>query len=117
MNNAAAPLSDLGVTLIAVNADPLAKDTPEVSTGIFAEKGIDRLLGTHLSGIDIEIALTSAGLPPSRPRSFPHSVIYAPGGVPIAYFEGFPQLDGNPPVWASEDMLGFFEALVANYPV
>ncbi|MEO1361290.1 MAG: TlpA disulfide reductase family protein [Pseudomonadota bacterium] len=114
MNNASAPLAEIGVSLIALNVDPMGKDTPESIEAFLAEKGIDHLTHATTSGADIHTAMAAGGMQMPGSFRYPLNIVFAPGGVPYGHFEGLPIPLDSSPVWNSEEMLSFFEALVAS---
>lgn len=115
MNAAVEPLQKRGVRLIAINTDIYKRDTRESAEALFEKRGIDKLPGLFVDGDAMEQALAAGGMPPGGNREFPTNIIFAPGGKPYAYFRGIPigEYDGAP-FWASDEMLSFFEALVAS---
>ncbi len=114
MNDASAPLAEIGVSLIALNVDPMRKDTPESIKAFLTEKGINRLMNATASGADIQNAMAAGGMEMPGSFRYPLNIVFAPGGVPYGYFESLPMPLDNSPVWNSDEMLGFFEALVAS---
>lgn len=116
MNAATTRLEDVGVSLIALNADPLGKDTPESIEQFLAEKGIDVLTNITAAGDDVANAMAAANMSmePGNSFSYPHNMVFAPGGVPYGYFQGFPIPDDNSPIWNSDEMIDFFQALVES---
>lgn len=111
MDAAADPLAEAGVNLLVVNVDILGNDSPESVAALFAEKQIETISDTVMSGGDIDASLLAAGMARTS-VSFPHNIIYAPGGRPFAYFEGVPS--NKETVWNSEEFLAFFAALSAS---
>lgn len=113
MNAAAERLADHGVKLMTLNADPMGRDTQSDVDKIFEARELDRLPRLIAVGSDVDKALSSAAMARSG-VAYPHSLIFAPGGVPYAYFEGLPILPDHAPVWNSDEMISFFEALSAT---
>lgn len=114
MNDASAPLSEIGVSLIALNVDPMGKDTPDTIRAFLAKRGISDLANATVSGPDIHNAMAAGGMKMPGSFRYPLNIVFAPGGVPYGYFESLPMpLDGSP-VWNSDAMLSFFEALVTS---
>lgn len=116
MNNASAPLAEIGVSLIALNVDPMGKDTPDSVATFLTQKAIDRLTNATVSNADIQNAMAAGGMKLPGSFSYPHNVVFAPGGRPYGYFQSLPMMLDDRPVWNSNEMLGFFEALVKNAP-
>lgn len=114
MDAASPRLADVGVHLFALNADPMRKDTPDSITAFMADKEIERLNSIVAAGPDIDHAMSAMGFEPGVPFGYPHNIIYAPGGIPFAYFEGFPMTSDNAPVWNSDALIEFFEALAMS---
>lgn len=108
MQNAAPNLAEHGVRLIAINADMMKKDTPESVAKVLSDKGVTDLPNILALGSDVDAMLAATGL---EPVGLPTSIIYAPGGKPVAFLQGLPPDDV---VWNSEEMLAFFEALVRH---
>lgn len=108
MHGAASVYADLGITLLAVNTDPMEKDTPESVQAIFRKKGVENLEPFLVKGADLDEMLSASGQ--SRTGlSLPTNILYAPGGVPYAMFQG-----GNitaDPVWMAPETLTFFSAI------
>ena len=114
MNNASEPLAGIGVSLIALNVDPMRKDTPASIEEFLTGKEIARLTNATVSGADIQNAMAAGGMKMPGSFSYPLNIVYAPGGVPYGYFQGLPIPPDNSPVWNSDEMLDFFEALVES---
>ena len=116
MNNASARLEEVGVSLIALNADPMGKDTPESIEAFLAEKGIDMLTNATVAGADIKNAMATANMSMEKGSSisYPHNIVFAPGGIPYGYFQGLAIPADNSPIWNSDEMIGFFKALAES---
>jgi thiol-disulfide isomerase/thioredoxin len=109
---AAVPLyANKGVTLIAVNTDPMQKDTTESAEKLFAEKGVENLVPyiADKSGVDALLAASGQSI---ADMSLPTSIIYAPGGVPYATFSGADTKAET--VWTADATLQFLYQLVAQ---
>ncbi|MCR9269565.1 MAG: TlpA family protein disulfide reductase [Hyphomonadaceae bacterium] len=116
MNNASEPLDDIGVSLIALNVDPMRKDTPDSIKAFLADKGIDRLTNATVTDDDVHNAMAAGGMKIPGAFSYPHNIVFAPGGVPYGYFQSLPMPLDNSPVWNSDEMIDFFTALLADEP-
>ncbi|MEO0608656.1 MAG: TlpA disulfide reductase family protein, partial [Pseudomonadota bacterium] len=97
-----------GVRLIAVNADPMRKDTQANVDRVFAERGVSSLTSIVTEGEDVQAVLAATG---QKQVGFPTNLIFAPGGEPFGYFTGLPDQDE---VWSTAEMLTFFETLVES---
>ncbi|MEM7458201.1 MAG: TlpA disulfide reductase family protein [Pseudomonadota bacterium] len=115
LDRATPHLADRGAHLVTINVDPMGRDTPETVEAIFAEKNVTHLTTLQAKDRDVDAALAAAGMNRTQ-TAFPHNLIFAPGGIPFAYFEGFPMHEDETPVWNSEQMLNFFSALAAADP-
>ncbi|MHA7900595.1 MAG: TlpA disulfide reductase family protein [Henriciella sp.] len=62
MNNASEPLADIGIALIALNVDPMRKDTPDSVKAFLADKGIDRLTNATVTDDDVHNAMAAGGM-------------------------------------------------------
>ncbi|MEM9572172.1 MAG: TlpA disulfide reductase family protein [Pseudomonadota bacterium] len=110
IERAASTLSEFGVRLLPLNADPQGADTLATVDQIYQKRTVTTLPKLITAGDDISIALAAAGM--SRQRTtLPFNIIYAPDGEPYAYFTGIPVTSGNQDFWSSDQMLRFFEAL------
>lgn len=116
MNNASGPLAEIGGSLIALNVNPMRKDTPDSVKAFLTEKGIDRLINATVSAADIHNAMAAGGMKLPGSFSYPLNIVYAPGGMPYGYFQNLPMPLENSPVWNSNELLGFFAELVARHP-
>ncbi|MEM1148271.1 MAG: TlpA disulfide reductase family protein [Pseudomonadota bacterium] len=114
MNNASTRLEEVGVSLIALNADPLGKDTPGSVEAFLIEKGIDVLTNATVAGADIKNAMAAGSMSIETSFSYPHNIVFAPGGIPYGYFQGLPIPKDNSPIWNSDEMISFFGALVES---
>jgi len=111
MDVASGLLAERGVTLLALNADVMGKDTLADVEALYIQRGVQALPPLTADGPDIDAALAAFGM--SRMGSqFPTNIIYAPGGQPYALFRGLPE-DAET-IWASDEMLAFFDALVKS---
>ena len=105
----AAPLyADRGITLIAVNTDPMRKDTPDSARALFASKGIESLAPYVAEGTAVDQMMAAADMTMAN-VSLPTNIIYAPGGTPYAVFEGGNLSDS--PVWTAPQTLAFLDVL------
>lgn len=110
IERAASKLSEYGVRLLPLNTDPQGADTLATVDQIYQKRNVTTLPKLITAGDDISTALAAAGM--SRQRTtLPFNIIYAPDGVPYAYFTGMPVTSDNRDFWSSDQMLGFFEAL------
>lgn len=108
MHDAASVYADLGITLLAVNTDPMEKDTPESAEAIFRKRGVEDLEPFIVNGADLDEMLSASGQSRTGVR-LPTNILYAPGGVPYAMFQG-----GNitaDQVWMAPDTLAFLSAI------
>ncbi|WP_370172181.1 MULTISPECIES: TlpA disulfide reductase family protein [Hyphomonas] len=108
MHDAASVYAELGITLLAVNTDPMEKDTPESAEAIFRKRGVEGLEPFVVNGPDLDEMLSASGQSRTGVR-LPTNVLYAPGGVPYAIFQG-----GNTKadqVWMAPETLAFLSAI------
>ncbi|MEL7109601.1 MAG: TlpA disulfide reductase family protein [Pseudomonadota bacterium] len=113
MDLAAPELASRGVQLLALNVNHLGDDSAEKIEGIFSDRSVANLPKLRTADGDIQTAIEAAGMSPTQ-LSLPHNIIFAPGGVPFAYFDGLPEVPEGTAIWNSDDMLTFFEALAAS---
>jgi thiol-disulfide isomerase/thioredoxin len=108
----AAPLyAEKGVTLLTVNTDLMRKDTPESARALFSEKGVENLKPYVAQGPVIDALLAASGQS-AQETSLPTTLIFAPGGVPYAMFQGG---DMNATkVWTAPETLAFLDAITAG---
>ena len=108
----AAPLyAGRGIELIAVNTDPMRKDTPASARRLFEEKGVETLPPYVAEGAAVDRLFEAAGMSMAA-ASLPISIIFAPGGVPYAVFEGGNL--GSDEVWTAPQTLAFLDAITAG---
>jgi thiol-disulfide isomerase/thioredoxin len=108
----AAPLyAERGITLLAVNTDLMRKDTPDSARALFSEKGVKNLEPYVAEGPMIDVLLAASGQSANE-TSLPTTLIFAPGGVPYAMFQGG-QMD-KPKVWTAPETLAFLDAITAG---
>jgi len=108
----AAPLyAERGVTLLAVNTDLMRKDTPDSARALFLEKGVENLEPYVVQGPMIDVLLAASGQSANE-TSLPTTLIFAPGGVPYAMFQGG-QMD-KPKVWTMPETLAFLDAITSS---
>lgn len=116
MDQAAPRLQSHGVQLLTLNADVMGRDTEATVEEIFTERQVMQLPDLIVQGPDIDAALDAVAMKRSS-VSLPHSLIFAPGGKPYAYFQGFPVTSDDAPIWNSDQMIAFFEALALSEPI
>ena len=112
MGEAAPIYKEKGITLIAVNVDPMHRDTPESVSKLFAEKGVGNLVPYTAEGLTVDVMLAASGQSATS-TSLPTNIIFAPGGVPYAMFNG-----GNmtaDKVWMAPITLELLDRTVAGY--
>jgi thiol-disulfide isomerase/thioredoxin len=108
----AAPLyAAKGVTLIAVNTDPMQKDTPKSVQKLFVERGVENLVPYIADRAGVDALLNASGQSVVN-MNLPTSIIYAPGGVPYATFSGADTKLET--AWAVDGTLQFLDQLVAQ---
>ena len=87
MGEAAPIYQEKGITLIAANIDPMRKDTPESVRKLFAERGVGNLAPYTAEGLVVDVMLAASGQSATN-SELPTNIIFAPGGVPYAMFNG-----------------------------
>ncbi|MAB10963.1 TlpA disulfide reductase family protein [Hyphomonas sp.] len=84
----AVPLyAEKGITLIAVNVDPMQNDTEDAVGALFARKQVRGLTPYIADRAGVDAFLDASGQSVFE-MSLPTNIIFAPGGVPYAVFEG-----------------------------
>lgn len=109
MGEAVPVYQERGITLIAANTDPMHKDTPESVRNLFVEKGVENLVPYAAEGLTVDVMLAASGQSATN-TELPTNIIFAPGGVPYAMFNG-----GNmtaDKVWMAPDTLEFMDGIV-----
>lgn len=111
MGEAAPVYAGKGIRLIAVNTDPVGQDTPASARQLFARKGVEHLVPYTAEGAALEALISASGQ--SRSDFYlPTSIIFAPGGVPYAIFEGGNLEEEN--VWTAPATLRFLERMISD---
>lgn len=111
MGEAMPVFASKGVTLIAVDTDPMKQDTAESARKLFADKGVGNLVPYVAEGAVLDALLEATGQSTSN-LFLPTNVIFAPGGVPYAVFEGGNMKEDK--VWTASDTLRFLDLTVAG---
>ncbi|HPF24063.1 MAG TPA: TlpA disulfide reductase family protein [Hyphomonas sp.] len=111
MGEAAPIYAERGVTLIAVNTDVMRRDTPESARDLFAKKGVRNLEPYVAQGPAVDTLLGASGQT-AMETNLPTTLIFAPGGVPYAMFQGG-EMD-KPKVWTAPETLAFLDAITSS---
>jgi thiol-disulfide isomerase/thioredoxin len=112
LQTADAALQGHGVSIVPINIDLTGRDTPKKVRRIFAKRKVTAFDPLVAAPEEAAAALADFGL--ERGTSmYPMTVIFAPGGEPVAMFTGTP-ISGEAASWKSEDMVGFLKALGAS---
>ena len=111
---AANALSGEDIKLFTINADVTGKDSVESAKAILEQRSATGLPFIMAEDSDTIASFTNSIFDDPNSKSFPYTVIYAPGGTPFAVFSGGAVSDEA--IWAGETGLDFFRGLAAFTP-
>lgn len=111
MGEASPIYAERGITLFAVNTDVMRKDTPDSARELFAKRGVRNLEPYVAQGPAVDTLLAASGQT-AMETNLPTTLIFAPGGVPYAMFQGG-DMD-KPEVWTAPETLAFLDAITSG---
>ncbi len=114
VQNAATALAGENITIFTVNADVTGKDTADAAKEILERRSATGLPFIMAEDSDTIASFTNSIFDDPNSKSFPYTIIYAPGGTPFAVFSGGAVSDEA--IWAGETGLDFFRGLAAFTP-